>query len=480
MRRLGGLLAVFAFALAGCGGTTNPGIGAANLVPATAPVFFALDTDPSSSQWQTVNDLAGKFPDKQKAIDSAKKSLRNAGLDWDRDIKPALGREVDVVMLDLAHPDMTVGLMQPKDKGAFERAIKKGNASDPTDKVFYEEFRGWEVLADTQAAIDAFTQASNSAPRTLSEDKVFTDAMDRAGDGLLRAYVNGPKVMAAARKAAGPDDRGMIDKLGTLDWLLMRLRAKSDGIGLDAIVHGTPGEALKSSGSSSSAGSLRKLVPQDALLYFAFHGSKRMLAGLDKNPLLRQQPEFEQFAGILRDVGSILQGENALYVRAPAGRRLPEVTFLAAPGSGVNGAAVLDRVLKRFDKEIGGRPHRTRVAGVPARMVGPGNPAVLYAIVKGKLVVTDYPSGIRFTKEGGKSLTESDAYQEALSSSGAPDRPGAVLYVDIHSTVPAVERLAHAPIPSEVRRNLTPLRSAVEYAVSHSHELEVSFFLRIK
>ena len=141
---------------------------------------------------------------------------------------------------------------------------------------------------------------------------------------------------------------------------------------------------------------------------------------------------------------------------------------------------MLDRVLNRFHKEIGGRPRRVRVAGAAARVVGPGKPAVLYANAGGKLVVTDYPSGIRFTKEGGKPLTESDAYNEAASGSGLPDRPQIVLYVDIHSTVPAVERLAHTPIPAEVKRNLAPLRSALQYAVSRSHELEVSFFLGIK
>src|SRR5207237_4766003 len=149
-------------------------------------------------------------------------------------------------------------------------------------------------------------------------------------------------------------------------------RAKQDGLALDTIVHGTPGDAFKTRGSAASVGSLRRLVPQDALLYLAFHGSQGMLGGLGNNPLLQQQPGFRQFAGILRDVGSLLQGENALYVRAPPGRRLPEVTFLASPGAGVDGAAVLDRVLNRFRKENGARPRHLPVAGAPARMVGPG------------------------------------------------------------------------------------------------------------
>jgi hypothetical protein len=116
------------------------------------------------------------------------------------------------------------------------------------------------------------------------------------------------------------------------------------------------------------------------------------------------------------------------------------------------------------------------IAGVPARVIGAGPVAVRYANVKGKLIVTDLPSGIVFAKSGGKSLTNSQEYRDATS--GVPASPQVVLYVDIHSTIPALRRLGR--IPPDIERNLTPLRSAVEYAVSRSHEFQISFFLRIK
>jgi hypothetical protein len=100
--------------------------------------------------------------------------------------------------------------------------------------------------------------------------------------------------------------------------------------------------------------------------------------------------------------------------------------------------------------------------------------------VKGKLVVSDMPSGIAFAQKGGQALSDSQEYQAAAQSSGLPDKPQVVLYVDIHSTIPLVERLGKSRIPAAVARNLKPLRSAVEYAVSHSHELQISFFLRVK
>lgn len=423
-------------------------------MPATVPLFVSIDSDLQSPQWQQVDALANKFPDKQKAIDSLKAQLQKKGLDWDGDVKPALGPEMDVVMLDLAHPEDTVGLLQPNDQGAFESLVKKGNANDPSTKLLFDQFHGWTVVSDKQATIDAFERASDSAKHTLSADKTFSSAMGKAGDGILRAYVNGPRVMAAARGILGPDSASYFKKLGTLDWLVMNVHAKSDGIAWDTTVHGTPGkQGVTAHGSD---GSLQKLVPKDALLYLAFHGAKGMLSGLSANPVLLQ-PGFRGLGNALGRFDTILQGENALYVRA-AGGHLPEVTFIAAPGHGVDGAATFGRLVKGFSQGKG----------------------LHYANVNGRLVVSDLPSGLAFARGGGKSLAESPEYQGAATSSGLPTKPQVVLYVDIHSTIPIIQRLGNGSIPASIERNLKPLRSAVEYAVSRSHELQVSFFLRIK
>ena len=52
--------------------------------------------------------------------------------------------------------------------------------------------------------------------------------------------------------------------------------------------------------------------------------------------------------------------------------------------------------------------------------------------------------------------------------------------VNISAGVPFAEKLAHHRIPAEIARNIKPLRSALEYAASHTHELQVSFFLRVQ
>jgi hypothetical protein len=138
-------------------------------------------------------------------------------------------------------------------------------------------------------------------------------------------------------------------------------------------------------------------------------------------------------------------------------------------------------VLKRFGTGLGGQSHRGIVAGVPVRVIRAGKSvAVRYANVNGRLIVTSLPSGIAFAKNGGKVLADSREYQDAARSASLPAKPQVVLYVDIHSTIPVLRRLGNVGIPTSVERNLKPLRSAVEYAVRHSHEIQVSFFLRIR
>jgi hypothetical protein len=244
-------------------------------------------------------------------------------------------------------------------------------------------------------------------------------------------------------------------------------------------VHGTPGPLFKGVRQSTSfSPKLTKTVPQDALVYLTFHGTKNMFSGLESNPVLRS-PELHRFSGVLRQIGTVLQGENAFYLR-PAGASVPEVTFVADPGKGTDGAAILDRLLARYRTQLGVAPQHVTVAGTPTRKLGFGSVAGYYANVGGKLVITDLPAGLRGVKSTGTPLSQSETYRDATSASGLPSKNQGFLYVNIHSTIPFVERLSQTHLPPEVSRNLKPLHSAVEYAVARSHEMQVTFFLRIK
>ena len=484
-RLLTGTLAATALLAAGCGGTTAQiGTGASDLVPATAPVFIAIDSNPDSAQWQQVKALASKFPDKQKAVDRFEKELRDESVDWERDVEPALGDEVDFVWLDFERDgDNFVVLTQPKDDAAFKRFVAKANASEknPANRAHYEKFHDWYVLGE-QAPIDRFKRESDAASRSLSDESAFTESMDRlGGDSIVRAYVNGDAVMDVARKYGGSDVARYLDKVGRLDWLAFRTGAKDDGVGFDAIVHGKPGDLFKDVPAASGfEPNLPGHVPANVLLYFTFHGAKGMFDRIKTNDLFNTS-DTRQFRDVFDDLDRLLQGENAVYLRPGAQRlngvpfKLPEITLVTSPDG--DGAKAVDRLL---DTKLNVVPVRQTIDGVDARRIDQGGLGLFYANVDGRLVLTDTAEGLRGFNHPGTTLADSEKYRSTKAGSGLPDKTPGFFYVDIKSSIPFGEKLADTRIPESIRRNLKPLDSVVEYAATRSAELKVSFFLLIK
>jgi uncharacterized protein DUF3352 len=478
LRRSGGVLAVTALLAAGCGGTTaTTGSGASSIVPASAPAFVAIDSNAESSQWRTIDELASKFPDKQQGIDSLERDLSKNGVDWARDVEPALGDEFDFVWLDFAnHGRDVVGLTQPKSRAKFDALVARANkaATKPANKIFSDTFEGWTVVAPARKTIDRFEQQSATATTMLADDKSFSDSMHRLGsDSVVRAYVNGKLLMQLARRQGGSRLQPYIDKLGKLDWIAARVGATSEGIGLDTIVHGTPGSLFKSSAQSGTvSGKLLATVPADALVYLSFHGAKGMFDGFGQKSTL-SSPQFRRFAQPLQQLGRILQGENAIYVRP--GPNVPEVTLVSTPGTA--GSPIVDRIARRFS---GASPQVRTVGGTPVHAMASNGIGLYYADVNGKFVASDQPQGISAAAGSRKSLADSSEFQAAKDASGMPDKTWSALFVDIHASVPYAEKLAQSHIPADIARNIKPLRSAVEYAASHTHELQITFFLRIK
>jgi hypothetical protein len=480
-----GLAAVCACAVltAGCGAAAKPGGSAAGIVPASVPVYVAVDTDTGSSQWQTIDDLASRFPDKQKAIDALKEDLRKQnGIDYEQDVKPALGSELDIVWLDLAgNGDHVVGLTQPGDDEAFKRLVEKGNAKAGSTKLHYQKVGDWEVFADKQALVDRFVIESGGGGAKLGDDPGFQRAMDSVSeDSLVKAYVSGPGVMDELTKRAGPDAAKQFEQLGTLDWITAALRASSDGIRFDTVVRGTPGKLLQNAYSSSGFhASLPERVPGDALFYLGFHGAAGMLDKLGSTPQF-SAPQLGPAAGILRDVGALLEGEDALYARKPAAGRIPEVTLVTEPKAGTDGVAVLDGVFQKYRSQLSVQPETASFGGVEGRKLDFGPFQLDYANVGGKFVVTDLPQGIESLGSPSSTLAQSDTFKGAADASGLPAQTQGFVYVDIQGGVGLVQKLAHSPIPESVARNLKPLRSAVEYALTQPSEAHVTFFLQIK
>jgi hypothetical protein len=90
------LFAAVAFVAAGCGGGGGEALpAAAKVVPASAPALISIRTDFDSQQFKNALVLLRKFPGAFPALRRA--SVENGHVDFERDVKPALGPEFDVV-----------------------------------------------------------------------------------------------------------------------------------------------------------------------------------------------------------------------------------------------------------------------------------------------------------------------------------------------------------------------------------------------
>ena len=81
-------------------------------------------------------------------------------LDWEQDVKAALGDEISLVWLDFKNQgENVVGITKPQDEEKFRAAVQKGNASDLSgDDLIVGEHEDWLLLSDSQAKIDRFKQ----------------------------------------------------------------------------------------------------------------------------------------------------------------------------------------------------------------------------------------------------------------------------------------------------------------------------------
>ena len=79
---------------------TTSRLGASPARQLVAPGALALrrrsTATSSSSQWQQLDELAQKFPASDKALARIELALAKQGVDYENDVKPALGPEIDV------------------------------------------------------------------------------------------------------------------------------------------------------------------------------------------------------------------------------------------------------------------------------------------------------------------------------------------------------------------------------------------------
>jgi Protein of unknown function (DUF3352) len=487
---------------AGCGGSTQGkaggGIGApgAALVTSGALAYVSIDSNLSSSRWQQLNKLLDKFPIRDRLLTKLKDELAKKGVNYERDVKPALGDEVDVAVAAGAagQAPSYIYFTKPDSIVAAKALVDKLDSAPTATRVV----DGWLVVGETDAGIDSVLKGSGSA---LADDSAFKDGFGSLPDNAIaKAYANGPQLTKLFTSFSGATTAGFgsmprrvsdyapqtaafdSSEQPKLDWVAASLVPEDNGLKLEA--HIKSPNAADFTGSAYES-KLVSGVPADAIAFLSLHGNST------QNPLsrLRANPTFaEVLAQIERQLGmsldrvyALFEHEFAIYVRRGPG--LPEFSLVLETPDTEQALATIDRLGERVAQFAHARLGTEQQAGLEVKTLNLGRVTVRWAGFDGRVLITTSPTGIDDYRSNGDKLADDSTYKDALDAAGAPAKNLGLIYVNVADLTTLIYNyagLSGDKIPPDVSENLKPLKSFVAYGAQDGDITNLEAFLEVK
>jgi hypothetical protein len=432
MRAAAALAAGLLLVVAGCGSsgpsTASGGLGrdAATLVPPDSLAFVSIDTRLDSEQWKVVEDLTG-------GLKLLRKALRDEDLDLDRDVRPALGDELNLAVLGLEDGEpIVVALARPDDEAKLRTLAA---TFDTTDEHYTVERVGdWSVVADSAEWFEKVRDAE--AGRSLADVQWFQDASRQvSGEALALAYADD-----AALRALAPELAALAHASGSPRWVAARAAAAEDAVELE-LHAGSPTPA-----PTVYRPRLLREVPSGAILALTFKDADRTVKRLAAEPALRDSVrEVERFLGLtLADLTPALRGEGVFYL--VPGALLP-IFVLEVESPNPQAAA---RSLRRVAARIRAKT---------------GNALPLHVGTRGKRVFLT--NGLSPSPSTGGLLVEDEPFKDALAATDVPTEVTWLAYADIERLAPLVQAvsqlLGQAPPSASATERLERLGTLVAY-----------------
>ena len=481
------LVTGLAVVAAGCGGGSGgaSSAGGADIAPASSPLFISVNTDLEGDQITTFRTLLDKFPGSDGLLRMVLAELEQKDVDFEQDVKPALGPELDIVLLDLGQGGETsnpevVALLQPNDPAKLDALLEKDTDGTPTVK---EEVDGWTVLAESQASIDRFKEMRSGG--TLTDSGRFADAMEGLpDDALARAYVNADAIVKSYQETSAPLSAQAFDQLfpNGVPSVGATVSAEEGGLRFQATGKTTqPTDTFEAS--------LPDELPAGALAYVGFNnlakGVRESLksAGEANDQFDQQLGQIELVLGLSidRDVLPLFEQEGAIAVYpAASGSGFPGIQLVVKVDDQEQAVGTIDKVLARAAQFLPGipTPRSIDIGGVKAKAVEYQGTTIIYAGFDGKLVITNASDTIEAMQGSGETLSDDQTYTSARENADVPGETSGIFYVNLSSAFDVVQSLSEQP--PQVQENVEPLDSFLLYSTADDGRVTVSGFLAIE
>jgi hypothetical protein len=451
----------------GCAGAKSTASSipdSASLAPADALAYATVVTDEGSDQWKNASRLLERIPGALNGVSSSiDTALGRQGVDWTSDIEPAIGPELVVVATAGKQP---VVLVQPSDEAKLDALLAKSD----TPSV-HAEVDGWEAVAQTQAALDAYRAAL--AKGTLDDVDAFTKGFEvLPSDALARAWVDTARLSKElgrlVEQASSETDLG-------LDWLSAAVSAEDDGA-LVTLGLRTPGGA-----DTRYEPTLFGRVPADAVAAASFGGTQGILDRVQGNvDLDKVSGTIEKLTGVsLRGLVDALSGEGVLYVRKGEGK-VPEVTLVLRPPDAAKTWNTVDGLAHELAERAGTTVAVGTENGTEVRRVVTDGATVSYArLPDDAIIATTGADAIRTFLGDGPKLVDSDAYKRAADAVDMGEKTRGFVYLDVDGLLPLAQQSGGA-VPPDAGDALSAVDSFILEATSAGDVTKVSGFVRLK
>jgi hypothetical protein len=493
-----------------------PGDEAIAFVPADTLAYAHLNLDRDSSQFESAEELAGRFPN---FATIAQGSFRALGpgrrLDLAGDVFDWLGDEAAAAQLaDRAGNPTPLLMLAVADEAGARGFLSEvgGDASGMTahrgvdvtsyrDGLASAQSDGFLLLGSGAAVRAAIDAAGGEAESLLDDDEAERVRDSLPEDRLADAFVSRDGIEALLTGRGGV--AGQLDTFTDFDaseGIAAALTAGEAGFEVELTSRLDP-DAAEANPSFFSAfppfePSLASRFAPDTLALLGV-GEPSQTAGalLDQaeaafpgiaDAVDRLDAELSAMggAGIERDLLPLLKGEAAIGV-APA-RPVPYVSAVFDDVDEQRAREVVARLqaplVAAFDPLATGQAptfSRSEVDGVEIRSVRlSAGLQPSYAVFDDRLVVATAPAGVEEAIEVSGDLADSDVYQQTIDAVGG--EVSALVFLDLAGLVRLAEPRGLAEIVSAFEEDLARLRALGLSVDSSENSLQTSIFLHIE
>jgi len=449
-------------------GDAAPADATARLVPPGALLYAHLSTSESRTQDARLLALAGRFAAVRERVPAIGMALTPSagGLDFTRDVRPWLGEEVALALLDggSAGPEPML-LAAVDDRAGAERTLAAlgarpagRHAGTPLLSLpprATAAFAGGHLVIGPQVAVTgAIDRAADDGPPSLAETRVYRRAAeDRDGAASLEVFattVGLRRLLDGASGLAGTAGRLLLSP--RLEGVHVQVGAEEGGLRATARVLRAPGGGEPAAFEPTLAGR----VPGDAAGFLALPGVDA-LAGIAERAggaalLAGLEEALPTAAGIeLEDLLAPLGDEAVLTIRA--GEVAPIFTLAARTRDEASTRESLARVQGPVSERLGGGPfEQRRLDGADAFTLH-ATPVLepSYAVSKGAVVASTAESGLDQLGPARSPATAAPVLEELIPEKG--DQVEALVFLDPRKLLALGERTGLRALSSPAARD---------------------------